>query len=128
LAKNEIARRLRVHQGMVAQLPPGLLQAQLLVEEDHVTSMPTRSCATGWPTGAGSDLSEFPRPEELAGLLAQMDEKFQRVASELDSAKEAEVREWIRRLGGQTFPGELFGAAETRDPARVHSGGTLRER
>jgi len=111
LAQSDISRRLRIHPGMGRNYLQALLSAQLLVEEDHRYYY-ADPVLRYWVAYREQEvtLSEFPRPEELAGLLAQMDEKFQRAASELGPAKEAEVRELIRRLGGQTFPGELFGA------------------
>jgi len=113
LGQNEIARHLKIAQGMVRNYLQALLQAQLLVEEEHgyYYADPVLRYWVAYRERE-VELSAFPRPEELADLLAQMDEKFQRAATELGTAKESEIREWIRRWGGQTFPGAWFGAAE----------------
>ena len=54
-------------------------------------------------------MDAFPRREDLAGLVSDLEERFQRAASELGRAKEAEVRELMRCFAGQVVPAALFG-------------------
>jgi hypothetical protein len=46
------------------------------------------------------------------GTVAQLRERLARVSAELAVAKEAEVREMLRRLPGRRVPGDLLGASD----------------
>jgi hypothetical protein len=60
-------------------------------------------------TSRGMEVDAFPRWEDLEGLVADLMERFQRVATQLGRAKESEVREVVRKLAGQTVDGALLG-------------------
>ena len=60
-------------------------------------------------TAAGIELDPYPRRADVTDLLARLDEQFQRASTQLGRAKEAEVRELLRRFDGRRVPGELLG-------------------
>ncbi|GFP22275.1 hypothetical protein HKBW3S06_01502, partial [Candidatus Hakubella thermalkaliphila] len=64
-------------------------------------------------TSRGIEVDAFPRREDLEGLVADLTERFERVATQLGRAKESEVRELLRNLAGQTVDGALLGQAGT---------------
>jgi hypothetical protein len=63
------------------------------------------SIAMGIWRGGHASVPGRPAANEVAALR----ERLTRVSAELTLAKEAEVRELLRRLQGQTIPGDLLG-------------------
>jgi len=60
-------------------------------------------------TSKGVELDAYPRREDLAGLVQNVEERFRQAATELGRAKESEVRELMRRFAGQRLSGAFFG-------------------
>jgi hypothetical protein len=105
-----LARRLKVS-------PPTALQyLRWLLEVDLIQESADGYCHRDpvlryWiaHTAAGIELDPYPRRADVTDLLARLDEQFQRASTQLGRAKEAEVRELLRRFDGRRVPGELLG-------------------
>jgi DNA-binding transcriptional ArsR family regulator len=109
---SEIARALRKSPSAVREYLRWLSEVDLVEEGDRVYQF-RDAVLRFWVayTSKGIELDAFPRREDLAGLVADLEERFQRAAGELGRAKEAEVRELMRRFSSQVVPGALFGVA-----------------
>ena len=113
LTLSQIARVLRKAPSAVREYLRWLIEVDLIVEQDK------RYCYRDavlrfWVayTSKGLELDAFPRREDLVGLVQSLEERFQRVSTELGRAKESEVRELLRRFAGQRVPGALFGCSD----------------
>ncbi len=106
----EIARALRKTPGAVRDYLRWLNEVDLVEERDRIYQF-RDPVLRFWVAYAskGIEIDAFPRREDLAGLVADLEERFQRAAGELGRAKEAEVRELMRLFAGQVVPGSLFG-------------------
>lgn len=58
---------------------------------------------------SGLQLTGMPGQRVLSNLVAELMEKYERVASELGLAKESQVRELLQAFNGQDVDGRLFG-------------------
>jgi len=58
---------------------------------------------------SGLQLTGMPSQKVLSNLVAELMEKFERVANELGLAKESQVRELLQAFKGQEADGRLFG-------------------
>jgi len=63
----------------------------------------------------GIELAGPPQREVLEEMVRHLDERYQRTATELGTAKESQVRELLRRFARQEVDGELLGL-----PGRIH--------
>jgi AAA+ ATPase superfamily predicted ATPase len=109
-----LARRLKVSRPTVMGYLRNLEEVDLICKEGDLYRYhdPVLRFWVAMAT-VGIEVGPFPRREELAGLVAQLDERFQRASSELGLAKEFEVREILRKFQGQEVPGELLGSPGT---------------
>lgn len=109
----EISRALRKTPGAVRDYLRWLSEVDLVEERDRLYQF-RDPVLRFWVAYAskGIELDAFPRREDLSGLVADLEERFQRTAGELGRAKEAEVRELMRRFSGQAVPGALFGQVD----------------
>jgi len=109
---SEIARALRKSPSAVREYLRWLSEVDLVEERERVYQFrdPVLRFWVAY-TSKGIEMDAFPRRQDLAGLVSDLEERFQRAAGELGRAKEAEVRELIRRFAGQVVPGALFGEA-----------------
>jgi len=107
---SEIARALRKSPSAVREYLRWLSEVDLVEERDRIYQFrdPVLRFWVAY-TSKGIEMDAFPRREDLAGLVADLEERFQRAAGELGRAKEAEVRELMRRFAGQVVPGALLG-------------------
>ena len=110
LTLSEIARALRKSPSAVREYLRWLSEVDLVEEREHVYQF-RDAVLRFWVayTTKGIEMDAFPRREDLAGLVSDLEERFQRAAGELGRAKEAEVRELMRRFTGQIVPGDLLG-------------------
>ena len=106
----EIARALRKSPSAVREYLRWLKEVDLVEEWDRVYQF-RDAVLRFWVayTSKGIEMDAFPRREDLAGLVSDMEERFQRAAGELGRAKEAEVRELMRHFAGQIVPSALLG-------------------
>ncbi len=118
----EIARALRKTPSAVRDYLRWLSEVDLVEERDHIYQF-RDAVLRFWVAYAskGIEMDAFPRREDLAGLVADLEERFQRTAGELGRAKEAEVRELMRRFSGQVIPGALFGQEGSLILPTVHA-------
>ncbi len=107
---SEIARALRKSPSAVREYLRWLSEVDLVEERDRIYQF-RDAVLRFWVayTSKGIEIDAFPQREDLASLVADLEERFQRAASELGRAKEAEVREMMRRFSGQAVPGALLG-------------------
>lgn len=107
---SEIARSLRKSPSAVREYLRWLSEVDLVEEREHNYQFrdPILRFWVAY-TSKGIEMDAFPRREDLAGLVADLEERFQRAAGELGRAKEAEIRELMRRFAGQVVPGALLG-------------------
>jgi len=112
LTLSETARRLRRQASATREYLRWLMEVDLIIEEDgrYYYRDPVLRFWVAY-TSRGIEVDLFPRREELEGLIADLQERFQRVSTQLGRAKESEVRELLRRMAGQTVDGALLGRA-----------------
>jgi len=110
LTLTEIARALRKSPSAIREYLRSLSEVDLVEERNRVYQFrdPVLRFWVAY-TSKGIEMDAFPRREDLAGLVSDLEERFQRAAGELGRAKEAEVRELMRRFQGQVVPAALFG-------------------
>ena len=110
LTLSEIARALRKSPSAVREYLRWLSEVDLVEERERVYQF-RDAVLRFWVayTSKGIEMDAFPRRQDLAGLVSDLEERFQRAAGELGRAKEAEVRELMRRFTGQIVPGDLLG-------------------
>lgn len=110
LTLTEIARALRKSPSAVREYLRSLSEVDLVEERDRAYQFrdPVLRFWVAY-TSKGIEMDAFPRREDLAGLVSDLEERFQRAAGELGRAKESEVRELMRRFQGQVVPAALFG-------------------
>jgi hypothetical protein len=113
LSLTEVARRLHRRPAAAQGYLRWLLEVDLLVEQEkrYAYRDPVLRFWVAQNT-RGVELDGFPRREELAQLLADLGERFQRTATQLGRAKESEIRELLRALAGRTLPADRFGQVE----------------
>lgn len=114
LNQSQVARRLRIAQGTARNYLNTLVEIGLVTQragryyyQDPVLRYWVASVERG------IEIDEFPRRSDVLGLIARLDEQFQRASTELGQAKEAEVRELLRRFNGQEVDGALLGLSDT---------------
>ncbi len=112
LTLTETARRLHRRPAAVQGYLRWLLEVDLLVDNEK-RYMYRDPVLRFWvaQTTRGIEIDGFPRHEDMAQLLANLTERFQRTATQLGRAKESEVREFLRAAAGRTLPGSHFGQA-----------------
>ncbi len=113
LTLSEVARSIRKGTSPTGEYLRALMEVDLLVKRErrYYFRDPVLRFWVAY-TGRGIELEASPRPEELTELLQVVTERFQATAQALGVAKEAEVRELLRRFDGQAVPGELLGQGE----------------
>ncbi len=113
LSVSEIARRVRRQPSATQNLLRWLIDVDLVIkkEKKYFFRDPVLRFWIAQST-QGIEVDPFPKEEDLEGLVGDLSERFQRVSSELGTAKEGEVRELLRRLGGETVDGNLMGQTD----------------
>ncbi len=114
LTLSEIARR-------IAKTPPAtrgylrwLMEVSLILEENKVYFY-RDPILRYWVAHAtkGIEIDPSPMRETLFHLIHELEEKFQRLSSELGRAKESEIRELITHFNGQEVDGDCFNVDST---------------
>jgi AAA+ ATPase superfamily predicted ATPase len=106
----EVARRQKVTAATARDYLRWLQEVDLIVERDgrHYYRDPVLRFWVASVT-MGIELAGPPRREVLEEMVRHLDERYQRTATELGTAKESQVREWLRHFAGQEVDGELLG-------------------
>jgi len=109
LTTSEIARRIRRQPPATQGYLRWLIDVDLVVkkEKKYFFRDPVLRFWIAQST-QGIEVDPFPKEEKLADLVGDLSERFQRVSSQLGVAKESEVRELLRQLGGETVGGSLM--------------------
>lgn len=96
LRLSEAARRLRRPASATREYLRWLMEVDLVAEEDgrYYYRDPVLRFWVAYTT-RGIEVDAFPRWEDLEGLVADLNERFQRVSTQLGRAKESEVRELL---------------------------------
>lgn len=106
----EIARRQKVTAATARDYLRWLKEVDLIVEREggHYYCDPVLRFWVA-NVAAGIEIAGPPQREVLEEMVKHLDERYQRVATELGTAKESQVRELLHRFAGQEVDGDLLG-------------------
>ena len=115
MSLSEISARLKRPSGATRQVLTWLVDVDLVEQRDDKTYGYRDPVLQIWVAYyySGLQLTGLPSQKVLANLVAELMEKYERVANELGLAKESQVRELLQAFAGQEVNGRLFGMDET---------------
>jgi predicted transcriptional regulator len=107
----EIAARLKRPSGGIRQVLTWLTNVDLVEQREDKTYGYRDPVLQVWVAYyySGLQLTGMPNQKVLTNLVAELMEKYERVANELGMAKESQVRELLQAFDGQEVDGRLFG-------------------
>ncbi len=107
----EIAARLKRPSGGIRQVLTWLANVDLVEQREDKTYGYRDPVLQVWVAYyySGLQLTGMPSQKVLSNLVAELMEKYERVANELGLAKESQVRELLQAFNGQEVDGRLFG-------------------
>lgn len=107
----EIAARLKRPSGAIRQVLTWLANVDLVEQREDKTYGYRDPVLQVWVAYyySGLQLTGMPSQKVLSNLVAELMEKYERVANELGLAKESQVRELLQAFNGQEVDGQLFG-------------------
>jgi len=107
----EIAARLKRPSGGIRQVLTWLANVDLVEQREDKTYGYRDPVLQVWVAYyySGLQLTGMPSQKVLSNLVAELMEKYERVANELGLAKESQVRELLQAFDGQEVDGRLFG-------------------
>ena len=107
----EISTRLKRTSGAIRQVMSWLVDVDLVEQRDDKTYGYRDPVLQIWVAYyySGLQLTGLPSQKVLANLVAELMEKYERVANELGLAKESQVRELLQTFHGQEVDGRFFG-------------------
>jgi uncharacterized protein len=107
----EIASRLKRPSGAIRQVLTWLADVDLVEQREDKTYGYRDPVLQVWVAYyySGLQLTGMPSQKVLSNLVAELMEKYERVANELGLAKESQVRELLQAFNGQEVDGRLFG-------------------
>jgi hypothetical protein len=107
----EIAARLKRPSGGIRQVLTWLADVDLVEQREDKTYGYRDPVLQVWVAYyySGLQLTGMPSQKVLSNLVAELMEKYERVANELGLAKESQVRELLQAFNGQEVDGRLFG-------------------
>jgi len=107
----EIAARLKRASGAIRQVLTWLADVDLVEQREDKTYGYRDPVLQVWVAYyySGLQLTGMPSQKIMANLVAELMEKYERVANELGLAKESQVRELLQAFNGQEVDGRLFG-------------------
>lgn len=110
LTLTELAGRLRRPTGQTRVLLQRLIEVDLVAQSGALYDYrdPVMKLWAAYYY-QGLELPAVPRQQILDQLVAEISQRYQRVASELGLARESQVRELMRGFAGQVVSGSLFG-------------------
>lgn len=113
LTASQVARRLRVTAASASDYLRWLREVDLVVERERRYYF-RDPVLRFWVANVvrGIEVSLTAGPLDVTGLIARLDEQFQRASEELGLAQESRIRELMRRFAGQTVDGSLLGRGE----------------
>jgi len=107
----EIADRLKRPTGAIRKVMSWLVDVDLVEQRDDKTYSYRDPVLQVWVAYyySGLQLTGLPSQKILSNLVAELMEKYERVANELGLAKESQVRELLQAFAGQEVDGKLLG-------------------
>ena len=107
----EISTHLKRPSGAIRQVMSWLVDVDLLEQRDDKTYSYRDPVLQVWVAYyySGLQLTGLPNQKVLSNLVAELMEKYERVANELGLAKESQVRELLQAFSGQEVDGKLLG-------------------
>jgi uncharacterized protein len=107
----KIAARLKRPSGGIRQVLIWLADVDLVEQREDKTYGYRDPVLQVWVAYyySGLQLTGMPSQKVLSNLVAELMEKYERVANELGLAKESQVRELLQAFNGQEVDGRLFG-------------------
>jgi len=107
----EIAARLKRPSGAIRKVLTWLADVDLLEQREDKTYSYCDPVLQIWVAYyySGLQLTGMPSQKVLSNLVAELMDKYERVANELGLAKESQVCELLQALNGQEVDGRLFG-------------------
>jgi AAA+ ATPase superfamily predicted ATPase len=113
MSQSELARRLRMTQGAVRTNLKELERIGLL-HERHRRYYYIDGVLRYWVAYVqfGVEAPEFPGERDMSAIMAELDRKYQQVATELGKSREEEIRELLRRFDRQRVAGHIFGLSD----------------
>ncbi len=107
----EIAARLKRPSGAIRQVLTWLANVDLVEQREDKSYGYRDPVLQVWVAYyySGLQLTGMPSQKVLSSLVAELMEKYERVANELSLAKESQVRELLQAFNGQEAAGQLFG-------------------
>jgi hypothetical protein len=109
----EIAGRLKRPTGAIRKVMSWLVDVDLVEQRDDKTYGYRDPVLQVWVAYyySGLQLTGLPNQKALTSLVAELMEKYERVANELGLAKESQVRELLQAFSGQEVDGKLLGVS-----------------
>ncbi len=106
-----IAARLKRPSGGIRQVLTWLADVDLVEQREDKTYGYRDPVLQVWVAYyySGLQLTGMPSQKILSNLVAELMERYERVANELGLAKESQVRELLQAFNGQEVAGQLFG-------------------
>jgi hypothetical protein len=107
----EISTHLKRPTGAIRQVMNWLVDVDLVEQRDDKTYSYRDPVLQVWVAYyySGLQLTGLPSQKVLSNLVAELMEKYERVANELGLAKESQVRELLQAFSGQEVDGKLLG-------------------
>ena len=107
----EIAERLKRPTGAIRQILNWLVDVDLIEQREDKMYLYRDAVLQVWVAYyyAGLQLTGLPNQKVLSNLVAELMERYERVANELGSVKESQVRELLQQFDGQVVEGSWFG-------------------
>jgi len=108
---SEIAARLKRPSGAIRNVLTWLANVDLVEQREDKTYGYRDPVLQVWVAYyySGLQLTGMPSQKVMSNLVAELMEKYERVANELGLAKESQVRELLQTFNGQEVDGRLFG-------------------
>jgi uncharacterized protein len=107
----EVSARLKRPTGAIRNILAWLVDVDLVEQRDDKTYSFRDPVLQVWVAYyySGLQLTGMPNQKILTHLVADLMERYERVANELGLAKESQVRELLQAFSGQTVDGRIFG-------------------
>ena len=107
----EIAARLKRPSGAIRKVLTWLADVDLVEQREDKTYGYRDPVLQIWVAYyySGLQLTGIPSQKVLSNLVAELMDKYERVANELGLAKESQVRELLQAFNGQEVDGRMFG-------------------
>ena len=113
MSLTEIAERLKRPTGAIRQILNWLVDVDLIEQREDKMYLYRDAVLQVWVAYyyAGLQLTGLPNQKVLSNLVSELMERYERVANELGSVKESQVRELLQQFDGQIVDGTWFGVS-----------------